>query len=98
MGDTLTLRVHVMKGGEYDVSMAITKAKDYGIFSIAENGKTVKTVDGYNASVVRSVISLGRLELKAGDNTIVLRITGKNANATNYMVGIDTVKVDYKGE
>lgn len=98
VGDTLTLRVHVMKGGEYDVSMAITKAKDYGIFSIAVNGKTVKTVDGYNASVVRSVISLGRLELKAGDNTIVLRITGKNANATNYMVGIDTVKVDYKGE
>ncbi len=93
-GDTLTLRTHVMKGGEYDISLAITKAKDYGSFSVYVNGKNIASVDGYSTSVVRSLIKLGKVELKPGDNTIVIRITGKNANATNYMVGIDSVKID----
>jgi hypothetical protein len=94
-GDKLDITLSVEKAGKYGISAQFTKAADYGIVQMWIDGKKLgDSLDLYNDGVIPSgEISLGTVELTAGDHTITAEITGANSNAKGYMIGIDYVRL-----
>lgn len=84
------------KAGEYELSVALTKARDYGIVQISLDGQKMgEAIDLYNPEVIPTgAISLGHVKLTAGEHKLTFEITGANEKAAKaYMVGIDCVKL-----
>ena len=95
-GDTLSLAIPVEKAGKYEVFAVFTKAGDYGIHKLSINDKVViESLDLYNNGVIQTPEqSLGVFDLKQGDNTLNVTITGKNEKAVpNYMFGLDYLRL-----
>jgi len=93
-GDKLELVVPVQKTGTYNVSVVLTKARDYGIVQLSLDGKKAgEPIDLYNPEVANTdPISIGTHELSAGDHTLGVELVGANAKAIpSYMFGIDYV-------
>ena len=95
-GDKLTLALPVKEKGNYTLTAALTKAKDYGIIDVSLDGRPVATGwDGYNPNVIHSgALDWGTHALDAGEHQLVITISGTNANALpRFMVGVDYVKM-----
>ena len=88
---TLTLNIWVEKAGDYKLTAALTKARDYGDISFIANNKKCGEFSGYNNGVILKIAEIDTATLKEGYNQILVRITEKNATATNYYVGIDYI-------
>lgn len=89
-GDTFTVAFNVPSGGSYDVSAFLTRAPDYGSYTLAIDGKQVGVFDGYGPTVVRTgPVPLGGVGLRKGRHEITLTITGKNPAASNHYAGLD---------
>jgi D-arabinan exo alpha-(1,3)/(1,5)-arabinofuranosidase (non-reducing end) len=91
-GKHVTIAFDVPTTGTYALSSAQTQAPDYGISTLAVDGKVVGTpVDGYHAGgvVVTAPADDGQLALAAGRHLLTLTVTGKNAAAANYLAGLD---------
>ncbi|QDV55980.1 PVC-type heme-binding CxxCH protein [Rosistilla oblonga] len=99
-GDTLTLNLPVEKAGEYDVFVAMTKARDYAIVNFAVNAASVPGKhDLYHGNNVISTgpVSLGRHRLNQGDNTLQVSIVGSHPDAVKgFMFGLDYVYLSDK--
>ena len=82
-GDKLVLAVPVAKSGKYEVSVNLTKARDYGIVKLSlDDKKAGEPIDLYNTAVVPSgPISLGTHELSEGQHTLTVEIVGANPAA-----------------
>ena len=97
VGSKLDLELPVEVAGKFDVLMALTKAKDYGIVQISLDGvKLGDPMDFFNTPNVVStgVVRIGQSELKPGMHKLTLEIVGKNAAAiSGFMVGLDTVQL-----
>lgn len=96
VGDTLTVAIPVEKAGRYEVFAVFTKAVDYGIHTLAINGKeAVKGLDLFNNGVIETPEqSLGTFDLKKGENTLGISITGANPQAVkSHMFGLDYVRL-----
>ena len=96
-GDALVLKVPVKESGRYRVTAALTKANDFGIVQLSLAGKLLgQPFDGYAPSVQTSgPMSLGIVELAAGDALLRLELTGKNEQALDrHMVGLDYIHLD----
>ena len=92
--DKLVLAVPVANSGKYEVSVNLTKARDYGIVQLSLDGKKVgEPIDLYNPTVVPSgPIALGAHDLTAGQHKLTVEIVGANPQAKKaYMFGIDRV-------
>ncbi|MFC7880008.1 DUF2961 domain-containing protein [Isoptericola sp. NPDC057391] len=98
-GDAVTLRFEVPQDGTYDLSAAMTQARDYGVAQVAVDGEDVgATVDGYRAEGVGvATHDLGAVELEQGEHTLTLTAVGKNDAATSYMIGLDTLDLALRG-
>ncbi|MBX7257878.1 MAG: DUF2961 domain-containing protein [Candidatus Hydrogenedentes bacterium] len=103
--DFITLRVPVESDGEYDISLYLAKASDFGVFQLKVDGKDVGApFDAYNGAggespthVVRAEnVPFGSLKLPAGEHTFEFRVVGKNDRATNYYMGIDCILLKRK--
>ncbi len=94
-GDRLSLTIPVNQAGRYEVFVAMTKARDYGIVKFTINDSPIQTpFDLFNGPDVISTepISLGTHELPSGKNTLHITISGKHANAVpSFMFGLDYV-------
>ena len=90
-GDELTLVLPASTAGTYELVGYFTKAKDYGRIQLLYDGQPIgPEADLYNPDVVPSgPVSLGRIAVKAGNNLIVVKIVGKNAQSVGTLVGID---------
>ena len=91
-GDKLTLVIPIKEEGTYQVSIILTKARDYAIVQLSIDGiKTGKPIDLYDPEVVPTEpISLGTHKLTKGNHSLGVEIVGANAKAIKaYMVGID---------
>jgi len=92
-GARLTLTVNAPEAKEYELVGYFTQAKDYGDVRVYVNGAAEAlptVVRGYSENVRPSgPISLGRVPLKAGANTIELEVAGKDARSSGYLVGLD---------
>jgi len=93
VGGELTTSVTVDKAGAYKLYAALCTAKDYGAFDLYVNGTKITSFDGYSPTLIRTQAYLGEANLNAGTNTIKIVITGKAAASTNYMVGIDFLRL-----
>ncbi|MFC8731116.1 DUF2961 domain-containing protein [Luteimicrobium sp. NPDC057192] len=98
-GDAVTLRLDVPRAGTYDVSAVMTQAVDYAVAQVALDGKDLgDAVDNYRASGVGvTTRPLGSVQLSEGEHTLTLTAVGKNAKATSYMIGLDTVNLTLRG-
>lgn len=73
------------------------KSHDFGIYRIKLNGRVpegMDQVDLYAPRVTGSEIHFGFQKLPAGENTITFECVGRNANSTNYYLGIDALRVE----
>lgn len=87
----LTFRSDV--AGRAQVVVGMTQAADFGNVDIGFAGQRLASMSGYSATVKRTTVSLGEIELKRGDNTLIFNVTGKERLSTGYRVGIDGVEV-----
>lgn len=92
-GDALTTTITVDDAGTYQLYAMLCNAKDYGMYDVYINGSKFISVDGYSPSLTRVQQNWGTVSLNKGENTIKLVITGKQSVSTNYMVGIDFLRI-----
>jgi len=93
-GNQLTLQFSAPGDGEYEVYLAMTKAKDYGVFTVRLNGQTLaENVDLYDPQVVSTgPLNFGKHRLSSGENELQIEVTGANPDAQkSYMFGLDYV-------
>jgi hypothetical protein len=94
-GERLELGLPVAQGGEFDVALALTMARDYAIIRLHLDEKPLgEPFDLYNYPdvITTGVISLGRHELSPGNHKLTIEIDGANPSAIKaYMVGLDYV-------
>lgn len=91
--DTLVAEFPIAGEGDYDVTLGITKARDYGIVRIAINGETkIDSLDGYNGSVIAADVKLPTCRLRQGRNRLEVTILGSNPEAVkSHMFGLDYI-------
>ena len=94
-GDQLTLSIPVEKAGAYEVVGHFCGAPDYGAFKIQLGDADAKTIDFFHAEGVKRTdpVTLGRVGLKAGANSMTVTVTGKAENSTNYLFGLDALEL-----
>ncbi|MEL6104567.1 MAG: PVC-type heme-binding CxxCH protein [Planctomycetota bacterium] len=92
-GDALTLTFAAPSAGDYEVSIAMTKAIDYGIFQLSLNGVSITDrVDLFDSQVVSTgPMDFGTHQL-GDENTLTIKIVGANEKALKrYMFGLDYI-------
>ncbi len=96
----LTLALPVKEAGKYTLYGALTKAKDYGVTSIALDGKPVtSSFDGFNTPKVihTGELDWGTHELTAGEHKLTFTLASPNPDAVpSNMVGLDYVRLEKK--
>ncbi len=92
-GDKLAVEFAIEEEGNYDVSLGITKAIDYGIVRIAINSETkIESLDLFNKSVIAKDVKLGACKLNKGKNKLEVTIIGANLEAVKkHMFGLDYI-------
>jgi D-arabinan exo alpha-(1,3)/(1,5)-arabinofuranosidase (non-reducing end) len=96
-GDSLALALPVTNSGTYQVSLQMTKARDYGIVQLDLDGLPLGgAFDLYNPTVEPTgPIVLGDHFLSAAQHVLTAQIIGANTNAVlSYMFGLDYVKLE----
>ena len=91
--DSLTVEFTIEETGDYDVTLGITKAVDYGIVRIAVNSETkIESLDLYNPSVIATEVKLPACRLRQGKNKLSVTIMGANPAAVkSHMFGLDYI-------
>jgi len=94
-GARLTMTLPAPAAREYELLGYFTRAADYGTVRVSVNGRPLRPrVEGYSPRVEPTgPISFGVVPLRAGANTVVLEIVGKDPRAQGYsdgyLVGLD---------
>lgn len=94
-GARLTLPLRAPSAGTYELLGYFTRHRDYGDVRVSVNGRALEpVVRGYDERVTTTgPVSFGRVPLRAGVNTVVLEIIGKDPRAAGYsdgyLVGLD---------
>lgn len=103
VGAVLDASIQVSQRGLYTVEMYLTRAPDYAQLQAQIKGATsgwlpAGVMDGWGPSVKPPAYSkvLGNFPLAQGDNNLSLMITGKNAQSSGYLVGIDCIALRFK--
>lgn len=79
--------------GTYKVELWYTVAPDYGTCELWLNGEKVTSWDGYHEEGVEREKLEFPVALKPGDNTLELRVTGKNEASKGFLAGLDCYRV-----
>jgi len=98
--DHLVVEFNIEQAGNYDITIGITKAVDYGIVSIAVNSETkIDSMDLYNQSVIAEDVKLPPCRLERGNNKLQVTILGVNPSAVkSYMFGLDYILANKRAE
>ena len=95
--ERLDLELPFQKAGTYAISAAFTKAGDYGTVQLSLDHKPLgDPIDLYAPfpSVLHTgPILLGNMMLDEGHPTLSITVTGKNPKSSNYLVGMDWIKL-----
>lgn len=89
----LVVEFSMEEAGDYDVTIGVTKARDYGIVRLAINAETkIESLDGYNPTVIAADVKLPVCHLREGKNTLEVTILGANPDAVkSHMFGLDYI-------
>jgi hypothetical protein len=95
VGNYMVLTINVPAAGTYDLSAAMTEARDYGIVSLKVDGAQLgQPFDGYHSPVtVNNNVAFGSVQLGAGAHQLTFTLVGKNPSSINYFVGIDYLQL-----
>jgi hypothetical protein len=95
-GDQVTVGFHVPTAGRYELVVAPTRARDYGIFLLSVDGVPVGvSFDGYGPGVAPAgLVGFGELGLAMGHHVLTLTITAKTAASLGYNAGLDHVRLN----
>jgi hypothetical protein len=89
-GPELTLQLPSPADGRFEVVARVATSPGFGIVQFSVGGVPLGgPVDLYAASMTPREVALGTASLRAGDNPVTLRVTGKDERASGYHVGID---------
>ncbi|MGC8643640.1 MAG: hypothetical protein ACP5XB_27595, partial [Isosphaeraceae bacterium] len=101
-GAKLDLELPVKQSAAYALSAAFTKAGDYGIVALELDGKPLgEEIDLYAPfpSVIHTgEMPLGKVALDEGAHTLSIILKGKNAQSSNYLVGMDWLKLSLRAQ
>jgi hypothetical protein len=95
VGSVLDLSVDTPAAGVYAIELYFTRAPDYAQVAIEIDGKS-STVDfsGFSTTIsAPSPTQAGRFPLHAGPHKFRIEITGKAAQSTGYLVGLDRMRL-----
>jgi hypothetical protein len=94
-GGSLALKFNVKEAGPKEVYVCMTYSTDYGKVDFSVDGKRVgPTFDGFGPLVAPSgPISLGRLDLSQGADTIEFTLVRKNEKSDGTVMGVDCVSI-----
>jgi hypothetical protein len=96
-GARLDLELPVKEAGTYALAAGFTKAGDYGNVQLALDGKPLgQPILLYEPAprvVHTGALALGEAELTAGSHTLSLTIVGKDQRSSNFLVGMDWIKL-----
>jgi hypothetical protein len=101
LDDRLDLKLPVAKAGKYQIIVRPTKGPGYGIFQFGVDGQNLGgVIDLYNKDIIPGdLVTLGMLDLTAGDHVLNITPTGKNpsvggdANQKAATFALDYVKL-----
>lgn len=87
----IAFNLPVERAGRYRLELLTTVAPDFGTYQVSINGQKVgSVVDGFGRTVrPANRISLGPVQLAAGNNRLQFQITGKNPLSTGHYMGLD---------
>jgi hypothetical protein len=94
-----SVRVDVPQDGTYALSELYTRARDYGIHTVAVDGHVAGApVDGYSPDLIGDTrADLGAVSLTRGTHTLTWTVTGKNPSSSGFFAGIDVVALELQG-
>lgn len=92
---TLTTFVEVPSSGAYGLVFHLTKAPDYGDFTVS-CGTVSRSFSGYSRVVEVTTLDLGDVHLRQGRNVLTVALTGKQSNSSGYLVGLDRIEMTPK--
>jgi hypothetical protein len=94
-GAALELAIDVPAAAQYAMELYLTRAPDYAQLAIEVDGKPSSVApNGYAPRLAApSPTQIGKFPLQAGQHTLTLKITGKAAQSSGYLVGVDLVKL-----
>lgn len=89
----IAFNLPVERAGRYRLDLFATVAPDFGTYQVSINGQNLgSVVDGFGRTVrPANRISLGPVQLAAGNNRLQFQVTGKNPLSTGYYMGLDCV-------
>lgn len=97
-GDTFTIPLSVPDAGTWQLGADMTTGPAYGeagayldqsTSDIPLGGTATIPFDGYNPVVSNAYLDLGTRYLTAGQHTLTFTVTGQDASATGYQIGIN---------
>ena len=89
-GGELSFTIHAPAAGDYDLSLRLTAAGDYGKLAVCMDGEPLeREADCYAADLSIIEADMGRVRLTAGEHVVTLRCTGKNSASAGYFIGLD---------
>lgn len=90
VGAKLAFTLNAPEAKTYELVGYFTGASDYGNLRFSVNGQAAGEFAGFAPVVSRiGPVSLGRVPLKAGANSVTVEVTGKDARSSGYLAGID---------
>ncbi len=97
-GDELVVEFSVPEEGKYHLAVNLTKARDYGVFELrlGDGELLLEQVDLFNGPdvVTSGEIPLGQHQLKAGKQTLVIKVLGANKAAVKgFMFALDYLRM-----
>ena len=101
-GAELELGFQVETAGEYHLFAVFCMAKDFGIYQLALNGKTINTtfdLFNYPHVITSGQQKLGKFKLKSGQQKLSIKLIGLNPAASkNSVFGLDYIQLKPSGE
>lgn len=91
-GQRVVVEVAVPTAGTYELTTRQTLARDYGITTLALDGKPVgEAFDAYHSPevVLSEPVSYGTHHLAAGTHTLTIEVPDKNPASESFMAGFD---------
>ncbi len=98
-GEELKLSFVLPQPYRGDFQVGVCMAADYGKFQFLLDGNEIGgPVDTYQPALMRAdYLSLGQVELSAGEHVLTVKNVGKNDLSAGYLLGLDTIRI-YHGQ
>ena len=93
-GDSMVLEVPLEKAGVYALALHLSKAEDYGIFSVRlDDGPETEAMDFFHSKLQPpTIITLKPMTLAKGKHSLRITCHGKNPKSSNSLIGIDCLE------